>query len=122
VIQRLRQILRLFLHRVRHGQALVDILLAPVDDSDEAELERVDATGEDVGSVRAGVHKVELGEDADRSEASRVDRAGKFEGVGVGKVDVGGGDGEDDAGEEKGQVQLAGERPPRRSDEVGVET
>lgn len=44
-----------------HGFTGVYILLTPIDDTDEAELERVDPTGEDVKGVGTGVHQVEFG-------------------------------------------------------------
>lgn len=83
---------------VGEGLVGVDVGLGAVDDADEAELERVDAAGEDVEGVGAGVHEVELGEDADGAPALGVDGAGELEGFGIGEVDVCGGDGEDHAG------------------------
>jgi hypothetical protein len=85
------------LERVSHGFFRVDVLLAPVDEADETEFERVDASGEDVERVGAGVHEIEFGEDADGASALWIDGACEFEGFGVGEVDVGGGDGENDA-------------------------
>jgi hypothetical protein len=45
---------------ILHRVSSVDILLAPVDHSDETEFERVGSTGQDIQSVRASVHQVEL--------------------------------------------------------------
>ena len=87
-----------------HVLLRVDILLTAVHHADEAELERVDAAGEDVDGVGAGVHEVKLGEDADGASALRIDGARELERVRVGEVDVGGGDSEDDAGEDEGRV------------------
>ena len=83
--------LGLGLERVRHGLLDVDVRLRAVHDADEAELERVHAPGEDVERVRACVHEVEFGEDADGASALGVDGAGELEGFGIGEVDVGGG-------------------------------
>lgn len=80
-----------------HGLLRVDVLLTPPDDADEAELERVDPPRQDVGRVRARVHEVELGQDADRATPLRVDCPRELERLGVGEVDVGGRDGQDDA-------------------------
>jgi len=85
---------------VAHGLGRVDVLLAAPDDADETELERVDAAGQDVGGVRAGVHEVQLGEDADRAPALRVDGPSELERLGVGEVDIGRRDGEDDAADD----------------------
>lgn len=59
----------------------VDVLLAPVDDTNESELERVNASSEDVKGVGASVHEVEFGEDAYGSSTLRVNAASKFEGI-----------------------------------------
>lgn len=92
-----REELLLVLHRVGHGKVGVDVLLRSIDDSDEAEFERVDSTGEDIGSVGSSVHEIELGEDSDGSKASRINGTSELEGIRVGEVDVGWRDGEDDA-------------------------
>ena len=47
--------------------------------------------------MRARIHQVELGQDANRPPALGVNGPRELQGLGVGKVDVGGGDGEDDA-------------------------
>lgn len=64
-----------------HGLITLDILLRPVDDTDEAQLERIHPAGEDVEGVGAMVHEVELGQDTDGAPAERVDMAGKLEGL-----------------------------------------
>src|SRR6266702_3369613 len=86
------------LERVGHALVDVDVLLRAVHDADEAELERVYPPREHVERVRACVHQVELRQDADRSPALGVDGPRELQGLGVGEVDVCGGDGEDDAG------------------------
>ena len=47
--------------------------------------------------MRARIHRVELGQDADRPLALGVNGPCKLQRLGVGKVNVGGGDSEDDA-------------------------
>lgn len=89
--------LLLLSQRLLHRQVGVDVLLAPVDDTDEPELERVRPPCQDLKRVRAGVHEVELGEHADRPQASRIDGACELERVRVGDVDVRGRDGENHA-------------------------
>ena len=98
LVERLREVLRpvlvrdvavrgvgaeelgLGVERVRERLVRVDVCLRAVHDADEAELERVDAPGEDVERVRACVHEVELGEHADRASALGVDGARELEG------------------------------------------
>lgn len=75
----------------------VDVLLAAVNDTDESELEGVDTAGEDVQGVGACVHQVEFREDTNCSAALWVHGACKLQGLRVRQVDVGGGNGEDDA-------------------------
>ena len=58
----------------------VDVLLAPVDDTNESEFERVNASSEDIKGVGASVHEVEFGENAYGSSTLRVNTAGEFEG------------------------------------------
>jgi hypothetical protein len=43
-----------------HRVSSVDILLAPVDDANETEFERIRPAGQDIQSVRASIHQVEL--------------------------------------------------------------
>jgi hypothetical protein len=71
--------LGLRLECVMHGFVRVDILLAAVHDADEAKLEGIDATRENIKCVRAGVHQVELGEHANRAAALRVNGPRKLE-------------------------------------------
>ena len=65
--------------RVLQTLPAVDVLLAPVDDTDESELEWVDASGEDIKGVGASVHEVEFGENAYGPSTLRVNTAGEFE-------------------------------------------
>jgi len=52
---------------ILHRVSSVDILLASVDNSDETELERVGSAGQNIQSVRASIHQIELGQDTNRS-------------------------------------------------------
>lgn len=79
---------RLVCSRILHGPLSVDILLTPVHDADETELERIDTAGKDIQGIGAGVHEIELGENTDSAVPLRVDRARKLERVRVGKVDI----------------------------------
>lgn len=88
-----------FSPRVLHRHILHDVLLAPVDHADKAQLEGVCPTGEHVERVGPGVHEVEFGEHAKCAETTWVYAARELEGVRVGEVDVGGGHSEDDSGQ-----------------------
>jgi hypothetical protein len=83
---------------VSQGLADVDVLLGAVDDPDEAELERVHTSCEDVQCVGACVHQVELRQDANGAPALRVNLPSQLERLGVSEVDVRRRHGEDDAG------------------------
>ncbi|RUS20841.1 hypothetical protein BC937DRAFT_94231 [Endogone sp. FLAS-F59071] len=61
--------IRLSLESIVHGFTGEDVLLRTVDDANEAKLEGVGATREDVESVSASVHEIEFGEDTDRATA-----------------------------------------------------
>ena len=74
----------------------VDVLLAAVDDADEAEAQRVRAAGQNVECVGAAVHEVELGQHADRARSVGVDLVRELDGVRRGNVLVGRLHGEDD--------------------------
>ena len=71
---------------VGHVLVGVDIPLRTVHDADEAQFERVHASCEHVERVRASIHQVQLGEDADCPPALWVDGPHELVGVGVGKV------------------------------------
>jgi hypothetical protein len=88
-----------FSPRVLHRHILHDVLLAPVDHADKAQLEGVCPPGEHVERVGPGVHEVEFREHAERAETAWVYAARELQGVGVGEVDVGGGYSEDDPGQ-----------------------
>jgi hypothetical protein len=83
---------------VSQGLANVDVLLGAVDDPDEAELERVHTSCEDVQCVGACIHQVELRQNANGAPALRVNLPSQLERLGVGEVDVRRRHGEDDAG------------------------
>lgn len=69
----LHEELRLTVQRILHALLHVDILLTTVDDTDEAELEWIHATGKDVRSIRARIHQVQFGQDTDSSSPLWVD-------------------------------------------------
>lgn len=89
--------LRLAFEGVGHVLVGVDVPLRTVHDADEAQFKRVHASCEYVKRVRASIHQVQLGEDADCPPALWVDGSGELEGFGVGEVYVCGGDRENDA-------------------------
>ena len=82
---------------VGHALVGVDVPLRTVHDADEAQFERIYASREHVERVRASIHQVQLGEDADCPPALWIDGSRELEGVGVGEVYVCGGDSENDA-------------------------
>lgn len=94
--------LLLFPARILHRDIRHDILLTAIDDADKAELEGVRPASEDIERIRARVHEVEFCQDAQCPQPAWVDGPGKLERVGIGEVDVGGGDGKDDAGDQLG--------------------
>lgn len=89
--------LRLGFEGVGHALVGVDVPLRTVHDADEAQFERIHTSREYVKRVRASIHQVQLGEDADRPPALWIDGSREIEGVGVGEVYVCGGDRENDA-------------------------
>ena len=88
--------LRLAFEGVGHALVDVDVPLRTVHDADEAQFERIHASREHVKRVRASIHQVQLGEDADCPPALWVDGSRKLEGLGVGEVHICGGDREND--------------------------
>ena len=68
--------------------AAVDVLLRTIDDADVAATQRQQAVLEDFARVRAVVHEIELGDDADGAHARRIDLARQLERVRVGQVGV----------------------------------
>jgi hypothetical protein len=88
---------RLAFEGVGHVLVGVDVPLRTVHDADEAQFERVHASREHVKRVRASIHQVQLGEDADCPPALWVDGSRELEGFGVGEIYVCGGDSENDA-------------------------
>ena len=74
----------------------IDVLLTPADDPDESQLEGVHAPRQNVERVRAGVHQVELGQDADRASTLGIDGSGELERFRVCEIDIGGRNREDD--------------------------
>lgn len=79
-----------------HRQPSIDILLTPIDNPNKSKLQRIRPSRQDIQRIRSGIHQIELGEHANRSQASRIDGSREFERVRVGNVLVCGGNGEDD--------------------------
>lgn len=79
-----------------HRQPSIDILLTPIDNPNKPKLQRIRPSRQDIQRVRPGIHQIELGENPNRSQASRIDGSRKFERVRVGNVLVCGRNGEDD--------------------------
>ena len=83
---------KLFLFRpgILHWQVVGYILLTSVDHTDKTEFEGISSASQYLKSVCTRIHQVEFGEDAKSAKSTRVDRTSEFEGVRVGKVDIGG--------------------------------
>jgi hypothetical protein len=103
VLERDAPILRMTFEKVRlafegvgHALVGVDVPLRTVHDADEAQFERVHASRQHLKRMRASIHQVQLGEDADCPPALWVDGSRELEGVGVGEVYISGGDCEND--------------------------
>lgn len=79
---------RLVCSRILHRTFGIDVLLASVYDTNETELQRINTASKDVESIRAGVHKIELGENTNGAMSLRIDRARKLERVRVGEVNI----------------------------------
>lgn len=64
---------------VLHALLRVDILLTTIYDTNETQLQRVNATGQNVQSVGARVHQVEFREHADRASTLGIYRPSELE-------------------------------------------
>ena len=73
-----------------------DVLLRPVDDPDDAELDGDDAAAQDVDSVGARVHEIQLGDDGQRPPPVRVNIPRDLQRLRGGHVSIGRAHGEDD--------------------------
>lgn len=82
----------LLLPRILHWDILHDILLTPVHDADETQLERVCPSSEHVERIRTRVHEVDLAQYPKSPLATRIDGPGEFERIGVGEIYIGWGD------------------------------
>lgn len=87
---------RFGIHRIFERFFSVNILLTPVDDSNEAEFQWVYSPVKDIHGVRPSIHQVYLGQDADRPPTLGIDGAGELQGFRIGKVYISSGDGQDD--------------------------
>mmetsp|Transcript_14955 Transcript_14955/g.23577 ORF Transcript_14955/g.23577 Transcript_14955/m.23577 type:complete len:230 (-) Transcript_14955:335-1024(-) len=76
--------------------AVVDVLLPPVDHAHVPPPQRDHPVVEHLGGVGARVHEVDLGQHPDGPVAHAVHLLGELESVRVGQVPVGRGDGQDD--------------------------
>jgi hypothetical protein len=87
------------LGRQRIGQGLVtlDILLRPVHDADETQLEWIYSSRKNVHSICPVIHEIQLCEHANRPPSHRVHMPGQLESFGIDEIDVGRGNSEDDA-------------------------
>jgi hypothetical protein len=72
-----------------HGLVALDILLGAVHHTNEAKFQRVHSAGQNVESIGAVVHQVELGEDADGPPAERIHMSGKLQSLRVDEIDIG---------------------------------
>lgn len=79
----------LFPKSIFHRDIRIDVLLTPVDDSNESQLERIRSAGQDLESIGTGVHEIELGKNTDGSQATRIDCPSQFQGIRIRDVDVG---------------------------------
>lgn len=77
------------LQRQRDVLAAFDVLLRAIDDADVAAAQRQQPILQDVAGVGALVHQVQLGDDADRPDALRIDLLGQLQRIGVGQIGVG---------------------------------
>ena len=82
---------------ILHTFFCIDILLAAVYTPNEAEFEGIDTSSEDIESVSTCIHQVQFGQDTNGATSLRIYCTCKFEGIGVGEVNVGGGYGQNDA-------------------------
>lgn len=83
--------------RIFHRITGIDILLAPVDDADETQLQRVGAASQNVQGIGPGIHQIQLGEHADGPKSSRIDGTRQLQRIRVRNVDVCGRNRQDDA-------------------------
>lgn len=86
---------RLVRSGVNHRFLVDNILLAAVDDTNEAQLQWINSASKDVESVGASIHKIELGEDTNCSLALGINRASELERLGISEINVCGGDRKD---------------------------
>eukprot|EP00126_Sphaerothecum_destruens_P012303 Sdes_comp21093_c0_seq1m19776 len=88
---------RLLLEGTRDVFVFVDVLLAAIHNPVDAQLHRIHAPRQNIDRIRARVHQINLGDHRNRADAHGVVFERDFEGIRVGEVNVGGGDGEDEA-------------------------
>ena len=88
------------LPRVLHRDILHDILLTPIHNANETQLERVCPSSEHVERIGTRVHEVNFAQYPKSTLTTRIDGPGEFERVGVGEIYVGWGNSENDTDEE----------------------
>ena len=69
----------LVFYRILQTFVGVNVLLTPIDNSNESELEGIHTTSQNIESIRAGVHQVQLGQHSDCPSSLRVYRACQFQ-------------------------------------------
>ena len=72
-----------------HGLAGKNVLLAAVDDADKTEFQRKHLASQDIQRVRACIHQIQLGHDANRALAHWVHLPRQLETVRVGQIRIG---------------------------------
>lgn len=78
------------------GLVSLNVLLGPIDNTNESKLQRVNPSGKNLKGVGAVVHKVQLGQHTNGPLPLWVDLACKLESFRVDQVDIGRRDSEDD--------------------------
>ncbi len=84
------------LQSIRERSAALDVRLRTVDNTNKAKLQRVYTSRQDIHGVCSVIHEIQLGEDTNCPLAHGVDMASQLQRLRVDKIDVCGGDGEDD--------------------------
>ena len=80
--------LRFALQRVAHAFFGVDVLLTAIDDTDEAQLQWIYTSSEDIQCICTCIHEVELSEYTNCAPALWIDGTGKLKRVWVGQVNI----------------------------------
>lgn len=81
---------------IRKGLVSLNVLLGPIDHTNESKLQRVNPSRKNLKGVGAVIHKIQLGQHTNGPLPLWVDLAGKLESFRVDQVDIGRRDSEDD--------------------------